>query len=83
MSGLCAPCRIAEHGFCGGNYDVFVGGVAWPAMQYRCACPCCPQAVRGTCDRCGGPCSPETATEHRTCRPRIDPTLTAPTEATR
>ncbi|KUL59702.1 hypothetical protein AB0909_00950 [Streptomyces albidoflavus] len=80
---LCAPCGIGEHGLCAGNYDVYIGGFGAPAVRGRCACPCCSQEVRGVCDRCGSPCSPETAADHRTCPLRLDPTLDAPTEATR
>ncbi|ESP97074.1 hypothetical protein ACQ5JZ_06845 [Streptomyces sp. ZG43] len=47
MSGLCAPCRIGEHGFCAGNTDWYLGGYSVPAVRNRCACPCCPQEVRG------------------------------------
>lgn len=83
MSGLCQPCGIQEHDFCTGNFDLYIGGRPWPAMRYRCICPCCPQEVRGVCDRCGGPCDPDTAAEHRTCRAPDTPTLNAPTEATR
>ncbi|AWL36635.1 hypothetical protein B9S66_31045 (plasmid) [Streptomyces sp. SM17] len=67
VSGLCAPCRIGECGFCCGNTDWYIGGYSVPAVRNRCACPCCPQEVRGVCDRCGSPCSPETAAAHRTC----------------
>lgn len=83
MSGLCQPCGIQEHDFCTGNFDLYIGGRPWPAMRYRCICPCCPQPVRGVCDRCGGPCAPDTAAEHRTCRAPDAPTLTTPTEVPR
>ncbi|WP_436735977.1 hypothetical protein [Streptomyces sp. BBFR102] len=76
MSGLCAPCRVTEHGFCAGNYDVYIGGFGAPAVRGRCACPCpcCSQEVRGVCDRCGEPCTPATAAAHRACVLRLDPT---------
>ncbi|MFD9174632.1 hypothetical protein [Streptomyces diastaticus] len=83
MSGLCAPCRIAEHGFCTGNYDLYVGGESLPALRGRCGCTCCPQEPRGICDRCGRACAPATASQHRACRPRHDPADHATTEATR
>lgn len=83
MSGLCAPCRIQEHGFCTGNTDWYIGGYSVPAIRTRCGCTCCPQEVRGVCDRCGEPCTPATAADHRTCPLRLDPALDTPTEASR
>ncbi|WP_203605029.1 hypothetical protein [Streptomyces sp. SID8014] len=71
MNGsLCAPCRIDEHGFCTGDYGLYVGGEPVPTLRGRCGCTCCPQEPRGICDRFGCACSPETASQHRTCRPR-------------
>ncbi|PJT47533.1 hypothetical protein CWI85_27475 [Streptomyces albidoflavus] len=83
VSGLCAPCRVTEHGFCAGNTDWYIGGYSVPAVRNRCGCTCCSQEVRGVCDRCGEPCDPTTASQHRTCPLSLDPTLDAPTEATR
>lgn len=84
MNGsLRAPCRIDEHGFCTGDYGLYVGGEPVPTLRGRCGCTSCPQEPRGICDRFGCACSPATASQHRTCRPRHDPAGHATTEATR
>lgn len=84
MTGrLCSVCRIQEHDFCAGNFDLYVGGHPWPAIRYRCTCPCCPDEIRGVCDRCAGPCGPDTAAGHQTCRPPHTPARFTSTETAR
>lgn len=57
LAGVAGECAIDEHGYCHGNVDLKVPGLARAVPMLRCSCSC--HIGDGVSPRAGGSAAPE------------------------